>query len=123
MQVGNITDDGAFDIDDVAESDQALVKTDLGGVVSTRWYYKAADGNIVIHERSETHSDIAKKGSFLRIGVPGFATPCLSKTYDEKVVGKLLTDVNRNDTSGLVTKVVELDGEVFQAVLVPIKLL
>ena len=123
MEVGTITPDGQFDIDDVDESDQALVKTDVGGVVSTRWYYRAPDGNIIIHERSETHSDIAKKGTFLRIGVPGYATSCLSKTYDQKVVGKLLTDIDWNDTSGLITKIVEEGGGVYEAVLVPIKLL
>jgi len=123
MDVGTIHDDGTFDIADIAENEQLLVKTDEGGVVSTRWMFRNPDGKLVIHERSENHPEIAKKGSYLEIGLPGYAVPSMDTTYDNRKVAKLLCDINWNDTSPFEVSSVDIDGETYTAVLAPVKLL
>ena len=50
MDVGNINDDGTFDIADVAETQQLLLRTDTNGIVKTRWIFQNADGKMIIHD-------------------------------------------------------------------------
>ena len=40
VDVGEILDDGTFDLADIAETEQLLLKTDEAGVVRTRLMYK-----------------------------------------------------------------------------------
>ena len=49
MDVGTVTETG-FDIADVNENDQLLIKTDEAGVVKTRWIFKNPEGKIIIPE-------------------------------------------------------------------------
>ena len=122
MDVGNINDDGTFDIADVAETQQLLLRTDTNGIVKTRWIFQNADGKMIIHERSENRGDVVPAGSFLEIGAPGYAVAS-SELYDNKKVAKLLVNVDWNDVSKFHTKTVDIDGEPHTAVLAPVKLL
>ena len=127
MDVGTIHDDGTFDIADVDEQEQLLLKTDEGGVVRTRWVFKNPEGKIVIHERSENHPEVAKKGSYLEIGLPGYAVASMNSVHDSTKIAKLMADINWADvdtgTSPFYSKTVEIDGESYVAVLAPVKLL
>ena len=122
MDVGRITENG-FDICDVNENDQILLRTDENGLIKTRWIFKKPDGTIVIHERSESHPEIAEKGSYLEIGLPGYAVPSMDKNYDNTKVGKLLATINWNDVSMFHSATVSVDGEDYLAVLAPVKLI
>jgi hypothetical protein len=122
MDVGLLTETG-FDICDVAENDQLLLKTDENGVVKTRWIFKNVDDKIIIHERSENHGEIAEKGTYLEIGISGYAVPSMDSIYDNKKIAKLLATIDWADTSPFFSKNVEVDGEVYLAVLAPVKLL
>ena len=123
MDVGTINDDGTFDIADVAETQQLILRTDTNGVVKTRWIYQDADGKMIIHERSETHGDVAPKGAFLEIGAPGYAVVSTSEIYGVATVAKLLVDINWDDVSKFRSTTVMIDGEAHTAVLAPVKLL
>jgi hypothetical protein len=122
VDVGYVTESG-FDITDVNEQDQLLIKTDEGGVVKTRWIYKDTNDKLIIHERSESHPDVAAKGSYLEIGLAGYAVASLTNTYDNKKVAKLLADINWSDTSPFHTQTITIDGEAYLGVLAPVKLL
>jgi len=122
VDVGTVTETG-FDITDVNEEEQILLKTDENGVVKTRWIYKNTQGKLIIHERTESHPEIAKKGSYLEIGAEGYAVASLTDTYDTSKVAKLLADIDWGDTSNFYTKTVDIDGEPHVAVLAPVKLL
>ena len=122
MDVGTISENG-FDICDVNENDQLLLRTDENGVVKTRWIYKKPDGTIVIHERSENIAPIAEKGSYLEIGPEGYAVPSMDKNYDTTKIGKLMTTIDWSDVSQFHSASVTIDGESFLAVLAPVKLI
>ena len=123
MDVGQINQDGSFDITDIDENDQILVQSDTNGIVKTRWLYRNTDNKLIIHERSEAVGDISPIGSFLEIGEEGFATVSLSKTYDNTKCGKLLTSIDWNDLSRFHSQNVVIDGESYVAVLAPVRLI
>ena len=123
MEIGSFNEDGTFDIADVAETQQLILRTDTNGVVKTRWIYQNAEGKMIIHERSETPGDVIPAGSFLEIGAPGYAVASTSELYDNKKVAKLLVSVDWNDVSKFHTRTVDVDGEPHVAVLAPVKLL
>jgi len=122
MDVGTVTETG-FDIADVNENDQLLIKTDENGVVKTRWIYKNPDGKIIIHERSENHPEVAQKGSYLEIGFPGYAVASMNSMYDNTKIAKLMATIDWSDTSPFHSKTVDIGGETYVAVLAPVKLL
>jgi hypothetical protein len=126
MDVGTVTESG-FDIKDVEEDDQILVKTDDGGVLKTRWIYRNSDGKIIIHERVEDHPEIAQAGSYLEIGLSGYASASLSEMYDNKKVAKLCADIVWSDvatgSSPFFSKTITIDGESYLAALAPVRLI
>ena len=123
VDVGQINSDGTFDISNVEEDQQLLVRTDQNGVVRTRWIFRNEAGDLIIHERSENPGDVSHIGSFLSIGAAGYATVSMSSNYDNGTCAKLLCDVNWNDLSQFLNKSVTIDGEEYVAALVPVKLL
>ena len=123
MDVGTILADGTFDLHDVLETEQLLLKTDEAGVIRTRFMYKNLDNQMVLHDRQVARANEAKRGSLLVVGPGGCAAETLGTTVTNNTVARLLTTINWDDTSGFATKTVEVDGVTHLAVLAPVALL
>ena len=123
MQIGQILDDGTFDLSDIPETNQVLLQTDQNGILQTRWIYADAEGKMIIHERSKSVGDVIARGTLLEVGPGSMLVQSLSDEINTKKVAKLLVDIDWNDTAKFVTSSIGVDGEVRECVLAPVKLI
>ena len=123
MQIGQILDDGTFDLSDIPETNQVLLQTDQNGILQTRWIYADAEGRMIIHERSKSVGDVIARGTLLEVGPGSMLVQSLSAEINTKKVAKLLVDIDWDDTAKFVTNTIMIDGEAREAVLAPVKLL
>ena len=123
MQIGQILDDGTFDLSDIPETNQVLLQTDQNGILQTRWIYADAEGRMIIHERSKSVGDVIARGTLLEVGPGSMLVQSLSDEINTKKVAKLLVDIDWDDTSKFVTSSIEVDGEARECVLAPVKLI